>query len=193
MVAVITRMTQYHTMYGCCYNWVDTVSHDVWLLLSPGWHSITRCMVAVITGLTQHHSMYSFFYYQIPSCTISEDLIQFNSDQFKFHLNMLYILAYYQVYTRYHTVHCCWVVQHICHRLSLLDWRIITQCTVAGVGACKTAFIIKWNGYRQTAIAGASILVSCHVVKSLQLIWRSGTRGWNSRVPDRQVSRSALS
>ena len=40
--------------------------------------------------------------------------------------------------------------------------------------------------------AGAIILVPCHVVKSLQLIWRLGTRRWNLRVPHLQVSGSDL-
>ena len=38
------------------------------------------------------------------------------------------------------------------------------------------------------AIAGASILVPCHVVRSLQLIWRSDTRRFHLRVPDLQMS-----
>ena len=37
-------------------------------------------------------------------------------------------------------------------------------------------------------ITGATILVPCHAVKSLQLIWRSGTRRWHLRVPDLQMS-----
>ena len=34
------------------------------------------------------------------------------------------------------------------------------------------------------AIAGATVLVPYHVVKSLQLIWRSGTHRWTLLVPD---------
>ena len=46
---------------------------------------------------------------------------------------------------------------------------------------------VNW-ACRLAAIAGATILVPCHVVKSLQLIWRSGTRRWNLRVPNLQMS-----
>ena len=46
-----------------------------------------------------------------------------------------------------------------------------------GNGACHSA-----------AIAGAIILVPWHGVKSLQLIWRLGTRRWNLRVPNLQMS-----
>ena len=38
------------------------------------------------------------------------------------------------------------------------------------------------------AIAGTIILVHCHVVKSLQLTLRSGTRRFHLRVPDLKVS-----
>ena len=49
---------------------------------------------------------------------------------------------------------------------------------------------ISWSygDYCLAAIAGATILVPCHVVKSLQLIWRLGTRRWNLRVPDLHMS-----
>ena len=46
-----------------------------------------------------------------------------------------------------------------------------------GNGACHSS-----------AIAGAIILVPWHGVKSLQLIWRLGTRRWNLRVPNLQMS-----
>ena len=42
------------------------------------------------------------------------------------------------------------------------------------------------------AVCGTNILVPCHVIKYLQLIWRSGTRRWNLRVPDLQMSCSNL-
>ena len=46
-----------------------------------------------------------------------------------------------------------------------------------------------WNRIcHLVAIAGATLLVPCHVVKSLQLLWRSGTCRWNLRVPDLQTS-----
>ena len=49
------------------------------------------------------------------------------------------------------------------------------------------------NGaHHLAAIVGATILVPCHVIKSLQLIWRSGTRRFNLRVPDLQMSCSDL-
>ena len=41
---------------------------------------------------------------------------------------------------------------------------------------------------RLVAIAGTIILVPWHVIKSLQLILKSGTRKWNLRAPDLQVS-----
>ena len=43
-----------------------------------------------------------------------------------------------------------------------------------------------------TAVAKATILVPYHVVKSLQLIWRLGTRRWNLRVPKLQMNCSDL-
>ena len=43
------------------------------------------------------------------------------------------------------------------------------------------------------AIAGTTILLPYHVVKSLQLIWREGTRRWNLWVPNLQMSCSDLS
>ena len=42
------------------------------------------------------------------------------------------------------------------------------------------------------AIAAATILVPSQVVKSLQLISRLGTRRWNLRVPNLQMSYSDL-
>ena len=42
------------------------------------------------------------------------------------------------------------------------------------------------------AISGTAKLVPYHVVKSHQLSWRSGTRRWNLRVPDLQMSCSDL-
>ena len=42
------------------------------------------------------------------------------------------------------------------------------------------------------AIAGTAILVPCHVVQSLQLIWRLGTRWWNLWPPALQMSCSDL-
>ena len=42
------------------------------------------------------------------------------------------------------------------------------------------------------AISGANILVPCHVSKSLQLIWRLGTRRWNLWVPNAQIHCSDL-
>ena len=45
---------------------------------------------------------------------------------------------------------------------------------------------------RHVTIAGTLLLVLCHVAKSLQLIWISGTRRWNLRVPDFQMSCSDL-
>ena len=46
----------------------------------------------------------------------------------------------------------------------------------------------KWCGVTLVAIIGITILMSHMLVKTLQLIWRSGTRRWNLRVPDLQMS-----
>ena len=45
---------------------------------------------------------------------------------------------------------------------------------------------------RLAAIAGVTILVPYYVVKSLQLIWRSGTRRFHLWVPDLQMNCSDL-
>ena len=45
---------------------------------------------------------------------------------------------------------------------------------------------------RIAAIAGTPIPVPCHVVKSLQLIWRSSTSRWNLLVPNLQKNCSDL-
>ena len=37
---------------------------------------------------------------------------------------------------------------------------------------------------RPVAVAEAATLVLCHIVKYLQVIWRSGIRRWNLRVLD---------
>ena len=42
------------------------------------------------------------------------------------------------------------------------------------------------------SIDGIIILIPFYVVKSLQLIWRSGTRRWNLRVPGLQMGCSDL-
>ena len=56
-----------------------------------------------------------------------------------------------------------------------------------------TSSLIGWaHSQNDPCIVGATILVPCHVVESLQLIWRSGTRRWNLRVPDLQMSCSDL-
>ena len=45
----------------------------------------------------------------------------------------------------------------------------------------------SWTGHViLVATAGTTILVPCHVVKSLLCIWRSGTRRWNLRVSENQ-------
>ena len=48
--------------------------------------------------------------------------------------------------------------------------------------------IILWGYVPLVAIGMDSVLVPCLGVKSPQLIWRSGTRRWNLRVPDLQMS-----
>ena len=44
------------------------------------------------------------------------------------------------------------------------------------------------QAYCLVGIAGTTILIPCHIMKSLQLIWRSGTHRWNLWVPDLQTS-----
>ena len=55
-------------------------------------------------------------------------------------------------------------------------------------------FVQHMNGASHLAgMAGASILVPCHEVKSLQLIWRSGNHSrWNLWLPNLQMSCSDL-
>ena len=59
---------------------------------------------------------------------------------------------------------------------------------------CKcTNHVIRWSlcGWGMSPwwlFLGLFILVPCPQVNSLQLIWRSGTRRWNLRVPDLQMS-----
>ena len=54
--------------------------------------------------------------------------------------------------------------------------------------SCAKPRLIDNGTCRQPAITRTTILVPCHVVKSLQLIWRSGTRRFYLRVPDLQMS-----
>ena len=56
-------------------------------------------------------------------------------------------------------------------------WKEFMFDIVSDNGACRPA-----------AIAEASILVTSHLVKCLQFIWRSGIHRWNIRVPDLQMS-----
>ena len=56
-------------------------------------------------------------------------------------------------------------------------------------------WLVYWRIYASlglneliVAITEFAILLPSHVVKSLQLFWRSGTRGWNLRVPDHHLS-----
>ena len=55
----------------------------------------------------------------------------------------------------------------------LTGYRYSVDKTMNYHGACRPA-----------AITGTTIQAPCHVIKSLQLIWRSGTRRWNLQVPD---------
>ena len=61
-------------------------------------------------------------------------------------------------------------------------WMIINSKVIWGY-----CFICH-GGRHQVAIFGATILVPYHVVKSLQLIWRPGTRRFHLRVPGLQMS-----
>ena len=55
----------------------------------------------------------------------------------------------------------------------------------------KAAKVSEYR-YHTVAIFGATILVLFHVSKSLQFIWRLGTRRWNLRVPILQMNCSDL-
>ena len=50
----------------------------------------------------------------------------------------------------------------------------------------------QWGVSSLVAIVSTTNLAPCHVVKSLLLISRSGTRRWNLRVPDLHMSCSDL-
>ena len=71
--------------------------------------------------------------------------------------------------------------------------------------------VVSWNGLQRTSqycyisilfhehgvcclvvIAGVTMLVPYHLIKSLQLIWRSGMRRFHLRMPDLQMSCSDL-
>ena len=59
--------------------------------------------------------------------------------------------------------------------------------------AMSNCWILNHNGtHWATTVAGPSILVPCHVINYLQLIWRSGTHRLNQWVPDLQMSCSDL-
>ena len=61
------------------------------------------------------------------------------------------------------------------------------------ITVCIPQLIICENvACRLAAITGDIILVPCHVLKSLQLIRRWGTRRWKLRVPHLQISYSDL-
>ena len=62
---------------------------------------------------------------------------------------------------------------------------------IGGISGQSTAWQNGECG--QADIGGTTILVHCHIVKSLQLTWRSGTRRFHLRVPDLQMSCSDLS
>ena len=59
---------------------------------------------------------------------------------------------------------------------------------------CVKASLPQWKEkVILVVITGIATLVGWYVVKSLLFIWRSGTRRWNLRVPDLQISCRALS
>ena len=68
--------------------------------------------------------------------------------------------------------------------------RLIFNMGIAIPG--KTVFLIETAPCCLAAIAGTTILVPYRLVISLRLIWRLGTRKWNLRVPNLQMSCSDL-
>ena len=83
------------------------------------------------------------------------------------------------------------VANNITYSEGRREWKI---SNLLERGYCKQNLVVisaVWV-FLTTAVVGATILVSCNIVKSLQLIWRSGTRRWNLRVPDLQMSCSDL-
>ena len=77
----------------------------------------------------------------------------------------------------------------VCY-LATIAWLILGLCPASERRCYKvTPSLIGWaQTSNQPWIAGATLLVPCHVVKSLQFIWRSGTCRWNPQVPDLQMS-----
>ena len=71
-------------------------------------------------------------------------------------------------------------------------WQADEWHNFASLPSCRESVINPVGHVHLVAIAGTTILVPCHVVKTLQLIRRSGTRRWNLRVPDLQMSYSDL-
>ena len=63
-------------------------------------------------------------------------------------------------------------------------------CAIGFIYWCKQCKVT--GACHLVAISGATILVPCHVVKSLQLIWSPGTCRWNLQVPNLQMSHSDL-
>ena len=86
------------------------------------------------------------------------------------------LLSFHEMWCKFAT----WETQILNLEKAFLRWRICSLiCVRNGV-------------YCLTAIAGDTILVPYHVVKSLHLIWRSGTRRWNLPIPDLQISCNVL-
>ena len=72
-------------------------------------------------------------------------------------------------------------VNHDRQWFDTVPWQHVDRCIDGTIGHFTLAALIR-----------TIVLVSYRQVKSLQLIWRSGTRRWHLRVPDLQVSCSDL-
>ena len=79
------------------------------------------------------------------------------------------------------------------HFYNAIQWRhtsLLTQYEILQITTAPSWHVWCQNkgACHPTTIAGANILVPCHIVKSLQLIWGWGTRRFHLRVPHPQMS-----
>ena len=76
--------------------------------------------------------------------------------------------------------------------VQIMAWRRPGDKPLSGPMMVRLPMHICVTRPQWVNIAGATILTPYHVVKSLQLIWRFGTRRFHPRVPDLQMSCSDL-
>ena len=76
--------------------------------------------------------------------------------------------------------------------VQIMAWRRPGDKPLSGPMMVRLPTHISVTRPQWVNIAGATILTPCHVVKSLKLVWRFGTRRFHPRVPDLQMSCSDL-